>query len=105
VLDTSVPSLRLRTDLPPQLQVVTGRTATRTVVHLLNRSGDAAQRFVAPVEIAPGTLQLPAWGEPRTVRGRVCGEELDWKLEGEAVLVRTPPVRRFEVLDVEWHDN
>jgi hypothetical protein len=105
VLASSAPSLQLRTDLPPQLQVVTGRTATRTVVHLLNRSGDAAQRFVAPVEIAPGTLQLPASGEPRTVRGRVCGEELDWKLEGEEVLIRTPPVGRFEVLDVEWHDN
>lgn len=97
--------LRVVTDLPPQLQVVTGRTATSTVVHLLNRSGDAAQRFVPPLPVGPGTVRLPAHCEPARVRARVAGRELAWTRDGADVVVETPRVDRFEVLELQWHSK
>jgi len=105
VLALASAPLRLGTDLPAALQLVPGRTATSTVVHLLNRSGDAAGRFVAPLEISPGTLRLPAHGTPVSVRARVAGTELPWELDGTDVVVRTPAVRRFEVVQLQWHNK
>jgi hypothetical protein len=97
--------LQLVTDLPSQLQMVTGRTATSTVVHLLNRSGDASQRFVAPLPVGPGTLRVPAHGEPTSVRARVSRQELKWSTEGADIVVETPRVDRFEVLALQWHSK
>ncbi|WP_166844402.1 alpha-amylase family protein [Isoptericola sp. BMS4] len=99
------PGLRVDTDLPAQLQVVPGSTGRSTVVHLLNRSGDAPQRFTAPLEIGAGTLRVPARGEPVAVRARVAGSELSWALDGADVVVRTPAVGLFEALEIRWHNN
>jgi hypothetical protein len=99
------PELRIDTDLPAQLQVVPGRTATSTVIHLLNRSGDAPQRFTAPLPIGPGTLRIPARGAPVAVRAGVAGNEPEWALEGPDVVVRTPTVGLFETLEIRWSND
>jgi hypothetical protein len=49
----------VESDLPEQVEIVVGRSAAGYVVHLLNRSGDADQRFAPPVPLGPARLKVP----------------------------------------------
>ena len=80
------------TDLPEQLEIVMGRSAAGTVIHLLNRSGDADQRFAQPLPIGEGWLTLP--DGVQTVEALCGGRQL--RVEGGRVLV--PSIALFEVL-------
>jgi hypothetical protein len=80
---------RIETDLPEQVEIVLGRSAAGTVIHLLNRSGDAPQRFAPPVEIGESWLAMP--GPFRALR---AGQTL----VSENGRVRLPRIGRFEVL-------
>src|SRR5690606_38035720 len=92
--------LGLRTDLPAQVQVVLGRNrAGSTVVHLLNRSGDAPQRFVEPVPIAGGVVTIPVDTPPVCVRAHVAGGEVEHDFADGLLTVRTPELGLFEVLE------
>ncbi|WP_159622099.1 hypothetical protein [Ruania rhizosphaerae] len=97
---TATGSLRIGTDLPEQVQIVPGRSSTGAVIHLLNRSGDAPQRFISPLPIAPGTLRLRLERDPVAVRALVTGVDLDWTREGDEVVVHTPQIDTFEVLSL-----
>jgi hypothetical protein len=82
----------VETDLPEQVEVVVGRSAAGYVVHLLNRSGDADQRFAPPVPIGPARLRAP--NGVREVEALSAGERLPvtdgW--------VQVPELGLFEVL-------
>jgi hypothetical protein len=80
------------TELPEQVEVVLGRSVSGTVIHLLNRSGDADQRFGRPLPIAEGWLTLP--DGVTTVEALCAGRQL--RVEGGRVLV--PTIALFEVL-------
>jgi hypothetical protein len=82
--------------LSEQVEITTGRSVAGRVIHLLNRSGDAVQRFRAPVTVAPATLALPPG--TRTVRALVAGTTLPVTRDGDAAWVTLPPIGRFEVL-------
>ncbi|MFG1621671.1 hypothetical protein [Kribbella sp. NPDC049227] len=90
VIGTGGPSMA--TDLPEQIEIVVGRSAAGTVVHLLNRSGDTDQRFAPPVPVGPARLRLP--DGVREVEALRSGEHLPvtdgW--------VRVPEIGLFEVL-------
>ncbi|WP_163540964.1 alpha-amylase family protein [Occultella kanbiaonis] len=89
------------TGIPEQLQVVRGRSDAGTVVHLLNRSGDAVQRFLDPVPIAPVEVSLPWSGPPPRARALVAGVEVPVSPTEGGIRVTTPTVGRFEVLVLE----
>ena len=82
----------MATDLPEQVEIVLGRSAAGTVVHLLNRSGDTDQRFAPPVPVGPARLRLP--DGVREVEALRSGERLPvtdgW--------VQLPEIGMFEVL-------
>lgn len=100
---TLAPRLRRPvTTLPAQVEVVVGRTPTSTIVHLLNRSGDAAGRFIQPLPLGTHTLTLPASARPISVYAHVSGRELEWSLEGGDLTVSTPELDLFEVVEVHW---
>jgi hypothetical protein len=69
-----------------------GHSAAGTVIHLLNRSGDADQRFAQPLPIGEGWLTLP--DGVTTVEALRAGRRL--RVEGGRVLV--PTIALFEVL-------
>lgn len=99
---TSQPdALKIETDLPDQMQVVTGRNRTGTeIIHLLNRSGDASQRFMKPLPIGPGVLRIPVRGEPQRVRARVADADLRWSIRGGQLEIEMPAVDLFEVIEL-----
>ncbi|GAA1555575.1 hypothetical protein GCM10009804_10560 [Kribbella hippodromi] len=85
----------VETDLPEQIEIVTGRSAAGFVVHLLNRSGDTDQRFAKPVPIGPARFRVPAG--VREVTALRAAQRLPltdgW--------VRLPEIGLFEVLVCE----
>ncbi|RCK70189.1 hypothetical protein DT076_05810 [Desertihabitans brevis] len=105
-LELSAERLRWTSTLPPQLQLVPGRSRAGQVVHLLNRSGDAVQRFLPPLTVPAGRLTVPldpsvAAVEGLRVRARVAGTEPTWRRLGDELEVELPAVERFEVLTLE----
>jgi hypothetical protein len=85
--------------LPEQVEVVLGRSAAGQVIHLINRSGDADQRFRAPVPIAPATIAV---SEIATrARALRAGCELPIVTAGGRPHVRLPQVGLIEVVVVE----
>lgn len=97
--------VQIDSDLPEQVQLVPGRTQQADVLHVLNRSGDAPQRFTRPVDISPGRIRIPAEAEPEAVRGRVCGEDLKWTWEEGLLEIQTPQLGLFEVIETRWHNK
>ncbi|TDE91733.1 hypothetical protein EXU48_15200 [Occultella glacieicola] len=87
--------------LPEQLQVIRGRSAAGTVVHLLNRSGDAVQRFLDPIPVAPVELTLPWSGPLPRARALVADLELPVQPAEGGIRITTPEVGRFEVLLID----
>lgn len=85
--------------LPEQVEVVLGRSAAGRVIHLLNRTGDADQRFRAPVPIAPATLALDA--SAGRVRALRSGAELPVRTDADGPYVELPEIGLFEVLVIE----
>jgi hypothetical protein len=86
---------QVETELPEQVEIVLGRSAAGQVVHLLNRSGDADQRFVQPLPIRPSRLRIPGGGAGQVealCAGRTLPAEDGW--------VTVPEIERFEVLVV-----
>jgi len=97
---------QVEAELPAQVQVVLGTNrAGATVVHLLNRSGDAPQRFVEPVPVPAGRLRVRTPADPVIARAQVSSEDLSWHREGDVVVFRTPRVGLFEVLEIQWSNN
>lgn len=85
--------------LPEQVEIVRGRSLTGQVIHLLNRTGDADQRFRAPVPIPPATLAVDArHGRARALR---AGTELPILTAGNQPYVQLPEVHYFEVVVIE----
>lgn len=86
-------------ELPEQVEVVRGRSQAGRVIHLLNRSGDADQRFRATLPIAPASFAV----DPGAVRVRAlrAGRELPIERDGEQAYVLLPEIGLFEVLVVE----
>jgi hypothetical protein len=83
---------QVATGLPEQVEIVLGRSAAGTVIHLLNRSGDADQRFAAPLPIKAGWLSLPGLdGEVEALRAGIRLPVVDGRIE-------VPEFGLFEVL-------
>lgn len=85
--------------LPEQVEVVLGRSAAGQVIHLLNRSGDADQRFRPPLPITPATLAVSS--ASCRVEALRAGVELPVATDDGRPYVRLPEIGLFEVLVVE----
>lgn len=92
--------LQWTTTLPAHIQLVPGRSARGTLIHLLNRSGERPQRFVDPAPASPAELEIPCAAEPREVRALVTDHELDWSWSAGVLHLPTPRIDVFEVLSV-----
>jgi hypothetical protein len=85
--------------LPEQVEVVLGRAAVGQVIHLLNRTGDADQRFRATVPIASATLAVSSANS--RVQALIADRELSVQSDGEEAFVQLPEIGLFEVLLIE----
>ncbi|QSE89808.1 beta-galactosidase trimerization domain-containing protein [Rhodococcus pseudokoreensis] len=92
--------LEVETDLPAQVEVVVGRSATGMVIHLRNLTGLRHQSFGDPVTIKAGHRLTLRNGEIQSVRALVAGADLhpESSSEGAAVTVALPEIGLFEVL-------
>ncbi|GAA4431864.1 family 10 glycosylhydrolase [Georgenia halophila] len=90
-----------RTDLPDQVDVIAGRSAAGEVVHLINMSGAAPQRFGAPLPIHGARLWLPWLRDGSRVRALVTGVDLPVTGGPDGPTVELPTLELFEVLVVE----
>lgn len=100
VAATAGEHLRWRTTLPAHVQLVPGRSTRGALLHLLNRSGERAQRFVDPAPSAPANLEMPCATEPQGVSALIAGHELDWSWSEGVLHLRTPGIDVFEVIAV-----
>ena len=85
--------------LPEQVEVVLGRSAAGRVIHLLNRGGDADQRFRAPIPIPPATVAVGDAAD--RVRALRAGIDLAVETVDGQPFVRLPEIGLFEVLAIE----
>ncbi|TDD43444.1 hypothetical protein E1286_28865 [Nonomuraea terrae] len=92
--------IEVETDLPEQVEIVVGRSAAGRVIHLLNRSGDASQRFTRPLPIPQSWLTLPWAGEGWSVRALRADRPLTTESGPGGTRVRLPELGLFEVLVV-----
>lgn len=86
-------------ELPEQVEVVVGRSVAGKVIHLLNRTGDADQRFRSPVPIEPATLAIESTDV--RVRALCAGVDLPVRTEYGTPYVHLPKIGLFEVLVIE----
>ncbi len=100
VVDTAGEHLRWRTALPAHVRIVPGRSARGGLVHLLNRSGERAQRFTDPVRTAPAALQIPCPERPQHVRALVADQSLEWSWAEGTLQLATPAIDVFEVITI-----
>jgi Hypothetical glycosyl hydrolase 6 len=105
VLATSREPLRVRTALPDRVQLVPGTTGRAEVLHLLNRSGDAPQRFLAPLPIAPAELSVTAERRPVSVRAHVADVDLEWSWADGTLRIALPEIGLFEAVETRWNNN
>lgn len=105
VLECAGRVVRIETSLSEQVQVVVGRSAVGDVVHLLNRTGDKAQRFVRPLDLPAAELSLPWSGGAVTARALVSGVELATRAVDGLLTVSLPPLGRFETVLIQRLSN
>lgn len=98
--DAGTPATRADGEsLPDAVEVVMGKSAAGQVIHLINRSGDADQRFRQPVTIRGAVLGLdPASTRVRALRS---GQDLAIERQDGRADVALPDLDLFEVLVVE----
>jgi hypothetical protein len=99
VLALAGPEVQVGGNLPEQVQVVASRNADGLVLHLLNRSGDAPQRFLRPVRLGPLTIELPWDGAAATASALVAGQRLEVDLNAGRLRMTVPALDRFEVVN------
>jgi hypothetical protein len=85
--------------LPEVVEIVVGRSAAGQVIHLINRSGDADQRFRQPVAIRGAMVGV----DPAATRVRAlwAGQDLPIERRNGQAGVALPDLELFEVLLVE----
>lgn len=89
--------------LPEQIEIVRGRSSVGQVIHILNRTGDADQRFRAPVPIAPATLAIDLVDSE--VQALRAGTPLPVERDGDTAYVTLPEIALFEVLVISYITN
>ncbi|MEW2545349.1 hypothetical protein AB0910_06130 [Streptomyces sp. NPDC047002] len=90
--------LAVATELPDRAEIVLGRSAAGRVAHVLNRSGDAAGRFLAPLPLGECGLTLPWQDAPAEVEALCAGRSLPVERTAEGARVVLPRLGLFEVL-------
>lgn len=94
--------LRWATTLPAHVRVVPGRSDRGLLLHLLNRSGERAQRFVDPIPTSPAQVDIPCATTPREVRALVADQALDWAWSAGVLALKTPQIDVFEAVAVRF---
>ncbi len=99
LVDRALGDRMLRTDAPLSVEVVLGRSGSRTVVHLINSTGIESKPLLEAVPVGPITLWLR--GHAALARALVSDHELDIHRDGEDIRVTLPRVGAFEVVVLE----
>jgi Hypothetical glycosyl hydrolase 6/Beta-galactosidase trimerisation domain len=90
-------------NLPPMVEatLMDARDGSASLLHLINHSGRAGNRYVAPVAIRDLEVVVPLGSEPVAVTGLVGGRRCEWSAGGGGVSIRVPELGLFEALRIE----
>jgi Hypothetical glycosyl hydrolase 6/Beta-galactosidase trimerisation domain len=90
-------------NLPPMVEatLLDGRDGRSSLLHLINHSGRAGNRYVAPIAIRDLEVVVPNWTEPTAVTGLVGGRPCVWSESEGRLSIRVPELDLFEALRIE----
>jgi hypothetical protein len=90
-------------DLPPMVEatLLEKRDGSASLLHLINHSGRAGNRYVAPIAIRDLQVVVPLGTEPAAVTGLVGGHPSEWSASGGRLSIRVPELGLFEALRIE----
>ena len=90
-------------NLPPMVEatLLEKRDGRSSLLHLINHSGRADNRYVAPIRIRDLEVVVPLRTEPASVTGLVGGRPYEWSVSGDGPSIRVPELGLFEALRIE----
>lgn len=90
-------------NLPPMVEatLLEKRDGSARLLHLINHSGRAGNRYVAPVAIRDLEVVMPLGTQPAAVTGLVAGRPFEWSANGGRLSIRVPELGPFEALRIE----
>ena len=77
------------------------RDGSASLLHLINHSGRAGNRYVAPIAIRDLEVVVPFGTEPAKVTGLVGGRPCTWSASEGRLSIRVPELGLFEALRIE----
>ena len=91
-------------NLPPMVEATLLEKAdgSATLLHLINHSGRAGNRYVAPLPIRDLEVVVPFGGEPAEVAGLVTGRPCEWSAGDGKVRILVPELGLFEALKISY---
>ncbi|HET8527088.1 MAG TPA: alpha-amylase family protein [Actinomycetota bacterium] len=89
--------------LPPMVEATLMETSdgTASLLHLINHSGRAGNRYVEPVPIRDLEVVMPFDAEPAAVTGLVSGRAFEWWAGQGRLSIRVPELGLFEAVRIE----
>jgi Hypothetical glycosyl hydrolase 6/Beta-galactosidase trimerisation domain len=89
--------------LPPMVEVtlLDRRNGSASLLHLINHSGRAGNRYVAPIPIRDLDIVVPVGTEPAAVTGLVGGHPCEWSASEGRLSIRVPELGLFQALRIE----
>lgn len=90
-------------NLPPMVEatLMDRRDGSSSLLHLINHSGRAGNRYVAPIAIRGLEVVVPIGSEPTAVTGLVGGRPYEWSASDGRLSIRVPELGLFEALRIE----
>jgi Hypothetical glycosyl hydrolase 6/Beta-galactosidase trimerisation domain len=90
-------------NLPPMVEatLLDKRDGSASLLHLINHSGRAGNRYVAPVAIRDLEVVVPLETEPATVTGLVAGRPCAWSASEGRLSIRVPELGLFQALRIQ----
>ncbi len=93
----------IRIDAPEQVEVIRGRRAGSTVLHLVNLTGVRRQGVGPSVPVTGMRLRLSR--PPLDVRSLVTDEKLKVRIDGDDAIVELPALGSFDVIVIDEERN
>jgi hypothetical protein len=90
-------------NLPPMVEatLMDRRDGSSSLLHLINHSGRAGNRYVAPIAIRDLEVVVSIGPEPAAVTGLVGRRSYEWSASDGRLSIRVPELGLFEALRIE----
>ncbi|WP_191089821.1 alpha-amylase family protein [Nesterenkonia ebinurensis] len=99
----TVTTPQLTTDLPPQTHLTLAKnTAGETLIHIINTTGYAPQKFHPPLLIPPSQIHLHTSTIPTHIHALTNNTALNWTTDNNSITIHTPQIKTFEAIRMTY---